>query len=347
MKRSILNPDTLAIVDAFWVTVVYLVAYVTVSLIWFDFRWVPLLISVPIVFIVNYFIIEYTFSVFVYNRIRLIYKAIGRSVEKKGKDYEKENSLKGVEQVVHQWSEEKNREIEELKKMADYRREFLGNVSHELKTPIFNIQGYVTTLLDGALEDKSINRRFLKKTNKSINRLINIVNDLEKISKLEAGEMKLIEKPFILNDLVDEVVDFLEMKAEKAGVEIKTVIQKPEKLEVVADQEAIREVLINLIENAIKYNDKLNGKVEVRLFDMDEKVLVEVADNGIGIPGDLLPRIFERFFRTDQARARKTGGTGLGLAIVKHIIEAHRQHITVQSTPGKETVFSFTLQKAK
>ena len=347
MKFKNLNPDNLAIIDSFLVSLVYVIAYLTVSFLWFDFRFLPLLISAPVVFIINYLIIEYSFRTFIYKRIKLIYKVIGEKTKDVGEQHDSKNLFDDVEEVVFKWSETKNKEIEELKKMAAYRREFLGNVSHELKTPIFNIQGYVSTLLDGGLEDDKVNRKFLKKTNRSVDRLIRIVTDLEQISKLESGELKLNLETFDLYKLVEEVADFMELKAEKGGAKILITPENRSEFYVYADRESIKEVLINLIDNAVKYGDRHNNKVTIGLYDMDEKVVVEVADNGPGIPQEYLPRVFERFFRTDKARSRKKGGTGLGLAIVKHIIEAHNQTVTVKSDVGKGTTFSFTLEKRK
>ena len=345
MKLYKLSPRNVALIDALFVTLVFIAAYIIISFIWFDFRVVPFLISAPFVFAANFFIIRYSFNHIIFNRIKLIYKVIGRFPNPKKKKKKSTNPLETIQQVVYQWNEDKNKEIKELKRMATYRREFLGNVSHELKTPIFNIQGYVSTLLDGGLEDEKINRRFLSKTEKSIERLINIVNDLESITKLESGEAKLKEKVFNLYELVEEVVDFLEMKAQKSNTTVIIKPRLPVPFIVKADKEAIREVLINLVDNAIKYGDKHNNIVRVKLYDMDEKILTEVTDNGVGIAQEYLPRIFERFFRTDKGRSRDQGGSGLGLAIVKHIIEAHRQTITARSNIGEGTTFLFTLQK--
>ena len=346
MKLYKLSPRNVALIDALFVTLVYVVTYLVVSLFWYKLKVIPLLISTPFLFLVNFIFIRYSFNRIIFNRIKLIYKVIGRFPSAEEKKKNNENPLETIQEVVYQWSEDKNKEIKKLKRMAAYRREFLGNVSHELKTPIFNIQGYVSTLLDGGLEDNKINRKFLSKTEKSIERLINIVNDLESISKLESGEVMLKKEEFNLYELVEEVVDFLEMKAQNSST---TITVKP-KLSlpfiVKADKEAIREVLINLIDNAIKYGNKQNNRVKIKLYDMDEKILIEVTDNGVGIPQEFLPRIFERFFRTDKGRSRDQGGSGLGLAIVKHIIEAHRQTITARSNIGEGTTFSFTLQKA-
>ena len=177
--------------------------------------------------------------------------------------------------------------------------------------------------------------------------MINIVNDLEKISKLETGEASLKYEIFDLNELVEDTVEFMEVKAEKENITLSLNPDKPEPYTVIADKEAVRQVLTNLLDNAIKYNNKVTGKIDVALFDMDEKVLVEISDNGAGIPQEALARIFERFYRTDEARSRKTGGSGLGLAIVKHIIEAHKQTVTVRNNEHEGATFSFTLQKAK
>lgn len=346
MKLYKLSPRNVAFIDALFVTLTFVAAYVTISLIWFSFKTKPLLISLPIVFLADYLFIQYSFDRIIYSRIKLIYKTIGRFSDTKEKKKNNENPLETIQEVVYRWNEDKNKEIKKLKQMATYRREFLGNVSHELKTPIFNIQGYVSTLLDGGLEDDKINRRFLLKTEKSIERLINIVSDLESISRLESGEVKLKKTEFNLYELTEEVIDFLEMKARRfqTTVTIKPRVAVP--FYVKADKEAIREVLINLVDNAIKYGNKQNNMVRVKLYDMDEKILTEVTDNGIGIPQEYLPRIFERFFRTDKGRSRDEGGTGLGLAIVKHIIEAHRQTITARSNIAEGTTFSFTLKKS-
>ena len=281
----------------------------------------------------------------------MIYRSIGimRSKKKEKKierNIKSDDVLDIVNQVVIDWGKEQKEEIDELKKGADYRREFIGNLSHELKTPIFNIQGYISTLLDGGLEDKSINRKFLQKTEKSINRMIALVEDLEYISKLEAGELKLNPEKFDLNQVSREVVDFLEMKANENKTRLVINTNQNKSFAVRADKKRIRQVFINLIENAIKYTDKEDSKVTISFYDFHDNYLIEVSDNGIGIQEENLMRVFERFYRTDMARSRDKGGSGLGLAIVKHIIEAHKQTITVRSKPGEGTTFSFTLEKA-
>lgn len=297
---------------------------------------------------ISYFLIDYAINHFIYRKIKLVYKTIHTQRTPKGSFKNRANNSESIEyvsQAVEEWSSKQQHEIDELKKMADYRREFLGNISHELKSPIFNIQGYVLTLLDGGLEDPNINKDYLIRTEKSINRMIAIVEDLEEISKLESGELKLNLQRFDMCDLVRDVIDFLEMKATKNNTQVVFENKTERPVFVSADKKRIRQVLINLIENAIKYGDKPENKVIIKVFDMDELYLFEVKDNGPGIAEENLSRIFERFYRTDKGRSRDTGGTGLGLAIVKHIIEAHQKKITARSKLGTGTTFSFTLQK--
>jgi two-component system phosphate regulon sensor histidine kinase PhoR len=255
------------------------------------------------------------------------------------------NTLESVNRQVLEWGEQQQQEIEKLKELARYRREFLGNVSHELKTPIFNIQGYVLTLLDGGLEDPNINREYLLKTEQSIERMVTIIEDLEAISKLESGELKLKFTRFDIVELSKDVVDFLEIKAKKKKIKIHFAKNYDRSIFVNADKKSIRQVLVNLIDNSIKYGLDKDGTIKVSFFDMDENILVEVTDNGIGIDQKDIPRLFERFFRTDKGRSREQGGSGLGLAIVKHLIEAHEQVINVRSTVGVGTTFAFTLKK--
>jgi two-component system phosphate regulon sensor histidine kinase PhoR len=304
-----------------------------------------LIISIALFFIISYFIIGYLLDKFINKKIKLIYKTIGEFKGGDLQDKKSAGSLEKVNQVVLEWSEEQRKQIEELKQMAAYRREFLGNISHELKTPIFNIQGYILTLLDGGLEDETINKSFLMKANKSINRMIAIVEDLEEITKLESGVAKLKETQFDMVELIKEVLDFMELKAKNnnAVLNFETSGRKP--CLVVADRKRIKQVMINLVDNAIKYGNKDKTDIDISILDIDEKFLIKVSDNGTGIEEKNLPRVFERFYRTDKGRSRDKGGTGLGLAIVKHIIEAHRQTITVTSRKGKGTSFSFTLKK--
>jgi two-component system phosphate regulon sensor histidine kinase PhoR len=310
--------------------------------------WVILIIDL-FIFLSGFFFFKYAVDEFIYKKIKLIYKTIHSFRSTKSNDTTssgKSESLDSVNQAVIDWGARQKLEIDELKKLAAYRREFLGNISHELKSPIFNIQGYVLTLLDGGLEDVTINRNYLMRTEQSVNRMIAIVKDLEEISKLESGELKLNLQRVDFGELTRDVVDFLEMKARNVNVSI-SIENKTDSGQVIvnADKERMRQVMINLIENAIKYADKEENKVIVKFFDMDENYLIEVKDNGPGIAEENLSRIFERFYRTDKGRSRDKGGTGLGLAIVKHIIEAHDQTISVRSKVQQGTTFSFTLAK--
>lgn len=236
-------------------------------------------------------------------------------------------------------------EIDRLKEMERYRKEFLGNVSHELKTPIFNIQGYVLTLLDGGLEDPNINRKYLERTEKSINRLISIIEDLETISRHEAGELKLEREEFNLVQLVEEVFEAQEIRAKKRDIKLQLDKKYKKPILVSADKMKIFQVLSNLITNSIYYG-KPGGKTRVSISDELNRTLVEVNDNGIGVAPADIPRIFERFYRVDKSRSREQGGTGLGLSIVKHIIEAHSETIRVKSRLGKGSSFIFSLPKA-
>ena len=237
-------------------------------------------------------------------------------------------------------------EIERLRDLEKYRKDFVGNVSHELKTPIFNIQGYILTLLDGGLEDPEINRLYLERTEKSIDRMINVVEDLESITKLESGELKLNPEIFDISKLVEEVFELELREATERGISMNLNLATGKPFLVRADKKRIFEAMRNLIGNAIKYGRR-DGHVTVAFYDMNNLLLTEVNDDGIGIDKKDLPRIFERFYRVDKSRSRTQGGTGLGLSIVKHIIEAHKQKIHVKSVPEGGTTFTFTLEKGK
>jgi two-component system phosphate regulon sensor histidine kinase PhoR len=349
MKVDFSNPNKLAINNAL-IVVIFLAVLFSVFALFVDEnpQWWFMLILLPAMFLLTYYLFRYTLEKFIYEKIRIIYKTIRNKKSVRGSEQPeiKGKTIENVYEEVVDWGNKKSMEIEELKEMAKYRREFLGNVSHELKTPIFNIQGYVLTLLDGGLDDPSINKEYLMRTEKSINRMIAIVEDLETISSLESSELKLNLKKTDILALTREVVEFLEIKARKRSNNITFGDNYDKPVYVMADKERIRQVLINLIDNSIKYGNQENGKTQISFFDMDENILVEVTDNGNGIDQADLKRIFERFYRTDKGRSREQGGSGLGLAIVKHIIEAHEQAINVRSTSGVGTTFAFTLRKA-
>ncbi len=250
-----------------------------------------------------------------------------------------------INEALQEWEEEHTQEYEKLKNLDLYRKEFLGNVSHELKTPIFAVEGYIHTLIDGGIDDPEVNMVYLQKASKSLDRLTSIVNDLESISRMETGEMIIDWRTFDLNDLIRDVIDTQELRAAEKHITLSTSIPEDKQLYVYADKERIRQVLDNLLINSIKYGID-NGRTEIGITDIGAEYVVHVKDNGIGIDEKHLGRLFERFYRVDKHRSRAEGGTGLGLAIVKHIIESHQQKITVQSKSGEGSVFSFSLKKS-
>ena len=307
-----------------------------------------LLLFIPVLFLISYFTTLYMLSVLINDKITPIYKTI-REVPIEMKRMTKlihgnRDLIAEVDQEVKQWAEDKLAEIDRLRELEKYRKDFVGNVSHELKTPIFNIQGYILTLLDGGLEDPKINRLYLERTEKSIDRMISVVEDLESITKLESGELKLNMESFDLVKLTEEVFEFELRDSKERRISMNLVVPANKPVFVVADKKRIFEVISNLVGNAIKYGKK-GGNVNVGFYDMDKMVLIEVSDDGIGIEKKDLIRIFERFYRVDKSRSRIQGGTGLGLSIVKHIIEAHEQTIQVKSQADKGTTFTFMLEK--
>ena len=300
--------------------------------------YIDILILIILSTLSTYYILKYHF----HERIKVIYKNIYKF---KGTSNITDYNLDNVDKEAEEWANQKEEELIKMQKDDNFRREFIGNVSHELKTPIFNIQGYVQTLIDGGLEDENVNMKYLKRANLSVDRMINIVEDLEVISRLETDKEELDFENFNITDVINEAIDQLEMKANSMNISLELSNESNSEI-VYADRNKIQQVFMNLISNSIKYG-KEGGTTIVRLFDMEEKILIEVADNGIGIGEDALNRLFERFYRVDKNRSRKIGGTGLGLAIVKHIIEGHQQTINVRSTVDIGSTFSFILEKSK
>ena len=255
------------------------------------------------------------------------------------------DSLSVVQKDVEKWAEVKQEEIQALREQARFRRDFIGNLAHELRTPIFNMQGYLLTLIEGGLEDPKINYDYLTRADKNLERLIAMVEDLDSISKLEGGRDVLKFDKFNIVKLTEEVFQLFELRANERNIELRFNQKYDRPIQVNADKEKILQVLSNLIMNAIHYGRE-GGFCEVRFFDMSQNILIEVADNGVGVDPEHLPRLFERFYRVDKSRSRHEGGTGLGLAICKHIIESHGQNINVRSVADKGTTFSFTIEKA-
>ena len=294
----------------------------------------------PVSFIVSYIGFKIAVDRFIYKKIKVIYRTI-HDLKLKKVDDSKEFSLTQIQMDVEDWDKLNKEEIDRLKGLENYRREFVGNLSHELKTPIFNIQGYLLTLLEGGLHDPKINVNYLERASKSVDRMISFIEDLDDISKLESGMIELDVEKTDLVKLIKEVISSLEVKAQNCNVKLTFVDLPTKPIWVNIDKDGINQVLVNLIVNSIKYG-KENGETLIKLFDMDQNMLIEVADNGQGIEKQHLSRLFERFYRVDKSRARLSGGTGLGLSIVKHIIEAHNQTINVRSTPEVGSTFSFT-----
>lgn len=295
-----------------------------------------------VLFIAILVLIYYIIRNFFHEKIKVIYKNIYKF---KGASNILELDIDNVEKEAEEWADAKEEELKQMKQDENYRREFIGNVSHELKTPIFNIQGYVQTLLDGGIDDNAVNMKYLKRTNKSVDRMINIVEDLEVISRLETEQSELDIQPFDIVVLVQDVFDALEMRANEMHISLELNNETQTNL-VMGDRDKIQQVMMNLVSNSIKYG-KAHGTTRVNFFDMHQNMLIEVADNGIGIEEGALDRLFERFYRVDKNRSREIGGTGLGLAIVKHILEGHNQTINVRSTKGEGSTFSFILAKGK
>ncbi len=309
--------------------------------------WLPVLTGL-VVGQISFIMVFRQLGLYIQERIRVIYKTIRRFKGSSSNTNLDMGSdiVEQVNQDVMSWAESQIDEITHLRETDTFRKEFIGNLAHELKTPIFNIQGFILTLLEGGIEDPEINRKFLLKAAKNVERMSGLLEDLDVITKMEAGNLDINLVPFDLLDIVRETIESLEAKAKrnnitlniKKGMDASTVM-------VMGDAAKLVQVLTNLVVNSINYGSE-GGSTEIRYYDAEDSILVEVADTGIGIREEDLPRVFERFYRVDKSRSRHAGGSGLGLAIVKHIMEAHGQSINVRSTYGEGSTFSFTLEKA-
>ena len=306
-------------------------------------------ISFGISFITSFLVFYYLLEKYIYTKIKLIYKLIhnlklGKDLKEALGEYKSSDPIGDVEQEVKEWAGAKKKEIDLLKKQEQFRKEFLSNVSHEFKTPLFAIQGYIETLQDCIADDPEMAMTFLKKAENNVERLSYLINDLDAIAKLETGEMPINYEKFDFVPLAKEVMDALEDSANNHQITLSFKEKYTAPSVVFADREKVRQILINLIQNSIKYGNE-NGSTAIKIFELHDQYLIEVTDNGIGIEEKHLSRLFERFYRIDSHRSRQEGGTGLGLAIVKHILEAHQQTISVRSTPNIGTTFAFTLAK--
>ena len=298
-------------------------------------------------YVFSFLVIQYRVEFFIYRRVKKFYDDVSFLESSTIINQPITTDMATLTREVKKFATEKKLEIETLKIKEEYRREFLGNVSHELKTPLFTVQGYILTLLDGAMKDKTLRKKYLERAEKGVERLVYIVQDLDMISKFEMGDLNLSFDKFNIVQVTQNVFDLLEMKAEKKNIILSFDNKYSKAIYVAGDREKIQQVITNLVVNAIKYG-KENGFVEVG-FDVLEngKVIVRVKDNGEGIEKQNIPRLFERFYRVDKSGARTEGGSGLGLSIVKHIIEAHNGKIHVQSEINEGSEFSFTIEMAK
>lgn len=313
----------------------------------FEFSWIFCLIFGVTIATFSFFVMQYRVEHFIYRGVKKIYDDVSLLESVSFRSQPITTDMATLTKQVKKFATDKKLEIEMLKVREEYRREFLGNVSHELKTPLFTVQGYLSTLLDGAMNDKTIRKKYLERAEKGVERLIYIVEDLDMISKLETGDLNLELSRFNIVELIQSVFDLLEIRADKKNIILMFDQKYNKPIHVLADKDKIQQVLTNLIMNSIKYG-KENGTTEVTLEDLvDEKMIVRIRDNGEGIEKHNIPRLFERFFRVDKSGARSEGGSGLGLAIVKHIIEAHDEKIYIESEFGKGSEFSFTLEKYK
>ena len=306
------------------------------------------IISLIVLWLLTYGVIYYLLEKLITQKIRILYRTIHNyKISKEDFPIDmNQDLLSATEKEVMNWVDSNRQEIAKLKEQEAFRKEFLGNLAHELRTPIFSIQGYILTLLEGALEDEKINKEFLNRASKGVDRMTRIIEDLDVITKFESKREKLIIQKQDITLLSKEIIEGLEIKALDKKIKVAFNKKQETPIMVQCDRDKIGQVLTNLINNAINYS-KEGGKVEIRFFDIEDNIMIEVSDDGIGMDEEHLSRIFERFYRVDKSRARNQGGTGLGLAIVKHIIEAHGQSIDVRSTKGMGSTFSFTLKKIK
>lgn len=285
---------------------------------------------------------------FVQHRLSLLYRSIQTKTDNPLKVFEDESlnvMIENAEKEVQDWQEKQDQEILKLKEQETFRREFLGNLAHELKTPVFSVQGYILTLLEGGLEDETINKKFLERASVSTDRIVTILEDLDQITKLEIDALKMKFESFDLLKLASECIEGMELLAQEKNITL-ALKNETEDIFVKADRKRIAQVLTNLLNNSISYGKK-KGTTSISIFSIDDLVTVEVSDNGIGIDQEHFPRLFERFYRVEKSRNRHEGGTGLGLAIVKHVIDSHQQKISVKSTLGLGSQFTFSLDKGE
>jgi two-component system, OmpR family, phosphate regulon sensor histidine kinase PhoR len=343
------TPKGIAVVSAGLITGLLATAYfVTAYILDKNFEILLLLSFLILAFCISYVIIFYFIEKFLYHKVKIIYKTIHSfktQRDEKPRIRMSKDVLNEVNEEVADWAKEKIEEVKALRTQENFRQEFIGNLSHELKTPIFSIQGYIDTLLDGDYSNPELTRKFLQKASASCDRLSDLVNDLDLLTNLESSSIPLNLTRFDIVELALKCINSLEdlTRERNIGLRLRNRNEKP--LMVEADKKRIEQVFVNLLMNSVNYG-KNDGETRIRFYDMGDNVLVEVADNGIGMTKEHLPRLFERFYRVDKSRSRNEGGSGLGLAICKHIVESHNQTISVRSTEDIGSTFSFTLRKA-
>ena len=299
-----------------------------------------------IIFGLSFLILQLRVRRLLFERIRQIYEDLEFETDSLIKTSPIDSDMNSFSRDLEEFVKLKRTEIETLKKEGIYRKEFVGNVAHELKTPLFSVQGYISNLLDGAMDDKELLKKYLKRAEKSVDRLTFIIKDLDLITQLESSTLKLKVTSFDIIKLTEEIIEDLEISASKRNIKIIFNKNYDKQILVEADKNRIEQVITNLVTNSINYGSE-KGTTEISFESNVEKIIVKVNDNGEGITEENMPRLFQRFFRVDVSRSRSQGGSGLGLAIVKHIIDAHNENIYVQSTLGVGSEFSFSLKKSK
>jgi len=346
---TVRTPRQVALASASLITGLLAVTYfLVVYLLEREFTLLPLAILLVLGFAISYGIVFYFIERFLYHKVKIIYKTI-HSLKSQGDARPKiqmsEDVMNEINREVADWADGKIREVKELRSAENYRREFIGNLAHELKTPVFNVQGYIETLLETELTDAELNRKFLEKANNGCERLVDLLKDLDQIASIESGNMQLDWSKFDVVELIKQTIELLEQPAADRNITLRLGNAAEKPILVNADRKRIQQVIVNLLMNSVSYG-KENGETRIRFYDMDDNVLVEIADDGLGIAMEHLPRLFERFYRVDKSRSRNEGGSGLGLAICKHIVDSHNQSISVRSTEGVGSTFAFTLKKA-
>lgn len=313
-----------------------------------EFSFLPLIALLILGFSISYGIVYYLIERFLYHKVKIIYKTIHTlrsQSDARPKIQMSTDVLNEINKEVADWADRRIKEVKELRSAENYRREFIGNLAHELKTPVFNVQGYIETLLETDLEDIALNRKFLERANSSCDRLIDLLKDLDQIASIESGNMQLELVKFDVVELAKQTIELLEGPAADREITLRLGNSAEKPIVVLADRKRVQQLFVNLLMNSVSYG-KDNGETRARFYDMDDNVLIEIADDGLGIAKEHVPRIFERFYRVDKSRSRNEGGSGLGLAICKHIVDSHNQSISVRSTEGVGSTFAFTLKKA-